>query len=100
MICAERIASQYGVARTYADLEEALGDSHDAAVIATPAHLHIPMATTLCEAGLHLLIEKPLSTGPGGDRYSCPIAGPPQSGCGGGVRLAPSTSTAGDEARD
>ena len=58
----ERIAQQYGIARTYADLESALADSHDAAVIATPAHLHIPMATTLCEAGMHLLIEKPLST--------------------------------------
>ncbi len=58
----ERIAAQYGVARTYADLDAALVDSHDAAVIATPAHLHIPMAATLCEAGVHLLIEKPLST--------------------------------------
>jgi len=58
----ERIAGQYGVARTYADLETALTDAHDAAVIATPAHLHVPMATTLCEAGIHLLIEKPLGT--------------------------------------
>jgi len=59
----ERIAEQYGVVRSYADLETALTDSHEAAVIATPAHLHIPMAITLCEAGMHLLIEKPLSTG-------------------------------------
>ena len=58
----ERIASQYGIARAYPDLETALADSHDAAVIATPAHLHVPMAVRLAKAGMHLLIEKPLST--------------------------------------
>lgn len=58
-----RVSEQYGIARTYGDLDAALADTHDAAVIATPAHLHIPMATKLCEAGLHMLIEKPLSTG-------------------------------------
>ncbi len=45
-----------------ADLEAALADRHDAAVIATPAHLHVPMAIRLAEAGVHLLLEKPLST--------------------------------------
>ena len=59
----ERIAGEYGIRQTYADLETAIRDSHDAAVIATPAHLHMPMAATLCGAGMHLLIEKPLSTG-------------------------------------
>lgn len=59
----ERIAERYGITRSYADLEAALADSHDAAVIATPAQLHVPMAVRLCEAGMHLLIEKPLSTG-------------------------------------
>jgi predicted dehydrogenase len=59
----ERIARQYGVERAYPDLEAALADRHDAAVIATPAHLHVPMARRLAEAGVHLLIEKPLSTG-------------------------------------
>jgi len=34
-------------------------------VIATPAHLHVPIAIRLAEAGHHLLIEKPLSTGLG-----------------------------------
>lgn len=58
----QSIAEQYGVDRTYGDLEGALDDPYDAAVIATPAHLHIPMACRLAEAGLHLLIEKPLST--------------------------------------
>ena len=58
-----RIAERYGITRSYADLEGALAHSHDAAVIATPAHLQIPMALRLAEAGMHLLIEKPLSTG-------------------------------------
>lgn len=58
----QRLAEQYRVRRTYADLEAALADHHDAAVIATPANLHIPMAIRLADSGVHLLIEKPLST--------------------------------------
>jgi predicted dehydrogenase len=58
----ERIAAQYGIAQAYADLESALAASYDAAVIATPAHLHMTMANRLAEADVHLLIEKPLST--------------------------------------
>ena len=59
----QRVAEQYGIDRVYADLDAALADPHDAAVIATPAQLHVPMATRLAQAGMHLLIEKPLSTG-------------------------------------
>ncbi len=58
----DRVASEYGVKQAYAGLDAALADQHDAAVICAPAHLHIPMATQLAEAGVHLLIEKPLST--------------------------------------
>ncbi len=57
-----QVAEEYGIAHTYPDLDSALGDAHDAAVIAAPAHLHIPMASQLARAGVHLLIEKPLST--------------------------------------
>ncbi len=57
-----RVAEQYGVRRSYASLDEALGDRHNAAVIATPAQLHVPMAIRLAQAGLHLLVEKPVST--------------------------------------
>ncbi|MBI3463550.1 MAG: Gfo/Idh/MocA family oxidoreductase, partial [Planctomycetes bacterium] len=56
------VAQKYSVARSYADLDAALADRHDAAVIATPAPLHVPMATRLAQSGVHLLIEKPLST--------------------------------------
>lgn len=52
---------RYGAAG-YATLDAALeAGTYDAAVICTPAHLHLPMALTLLKKGLHLLIEKPLA---------------------------------------
>ena len=55
------IAERYGV-RGFASLDEALVTQPTIAVVAVPAHLHIAIATQLAERGLHLLIEKPLST--------------------------------------
>jgi len=57
-----RVAERYGIAEAFADLDEALTREWAAAVIATPAHTHIPIALRLAQAGIHLLIEKPLST--------------------------------------
>jgi predicted dehydrogenase len=57
-----KVAEERKIERHYADFESALADRHDAAVICTPANLHIPMAICLAEAGVHLLLEKPLST--------------------------------------
>ncbi len=57
----QTIAERYGV-RGIARLDEAVSQRPDVAVVCTPAHLHVPMATQLAEAGIHLLIEKPLST--------------------------------------
>ncbi len=66
----QTIAERYGC-HGYADLDAALADRPDAAVIATPAPLHVPLATRLAEAGIHILIEKPLSTSREGiDRLS------------------------------
>jgi len=56
------LAERYGVRSVHANLETALAERPDMAVIATPAPLHVPMAIRLAEAGVHLLIEKPLST--------------------------------------
>ena len=55
------MAAMYGTA-TESDWAAALqrGD-FDAAVICTPAPLHIPMARAALEAGAHVLVEKPLS---------------------------------------
>ena len=58
----ERIAKEYGIERCFDNLNDALKVHHDVAVVATPAHLHVPMARQLAEADVHLLIEKPLST--------------------------------------
>ncbi len=57
----KKIADNYKIKNSYADFTLALEAGHDAIVIATPAHLHIPMAQQAAESGLHLLIEKPLS---------------------------------------
>ncbi len=59
---ARQIAEQYGVEHVYHDVDTALAERPDAAVVTTPAHLHVPISTRLAEAGVHLLIEKPLST--------------------------------------
>jgi len=46
----------------FSALDEALAESSfDAAVICTPAPLHLPMALKLLAAGLHVFIEKPLA---------------------------------------
>jgi predicted dehydrogenase len=59
----DRVAGRYAISGVFADLDAALaGPTIDAAVIATPAPLHIPLASRLAERGIHLLIEKPLST--------------------------------------
>lgn len=67
-----RVAKEYGIDDCYADLDAALADRHDAAVIATPAHLHVPIAVRLAEAGIHFLMEKPVSTSMDGiDSLQC-----------------------------
>lgn len=56
------VAERYGVAGVFGDLASALANPPDAAVVATPAPLHVPLAAELAEAGVHVLIEKPLAT--------------------------------------
>lgn len=56
------VAERYPTAVAHADLDAALTELPDSAVIATPAPLHVALATRLTEAGVHVLIEKPLST--------------------------------------
>jgi predicted dehydrogenase len=58
----QTVAERYGIRRAHACLESALAEHPEAAVIATPAPLHVPLATRLADSGIHVLIEKPLST--------------------------------------
>src|SRR5689334_5922158 len=58
----EEIKARYGLDCAFADLDDAMHENWDASVVCTPAHLHIPIAQRLAEAGIHVLIEKPLST--------------------------------------
>ena len=46
----------------FSTMIEALAFTPQLAVIATPAAFHLSTAMPLAEAGVHLLIEKPLST--------------------------------------
>lgn len=55
------ITDRYKVSESFSAVEQAGASQWDAAVIATPAHTHIPIAMQLAEHGTHLLIEKPLS---------------------------------------
>jgi predicted dehydrogenase len=57
----QTIASRYSVPG-FDSLEAGLAEKPEIAVICTPAPWHIPQAMQLVEAGVHVLIEKPLST--------------------------------------
>ncbi len=57
----EQVSARYELTQAFEDLDSALLDPPEAAVVCTPAHLHVPMATRLAQSGVHLLIEKPLS---------------------------------------
>lgn len=55
-----RMSATYGVPVTD-DWRKALERGFDAAVICTPAPFHVEIATAAMNAGIHVLIEKPLS---------------------------------------
>lgn len=58
----QAITARYDVESAYGDLVAALAHPFQAAVIATPAASHLPIALKAAQRGIHLLIEKPLST--------------------------------------
>ena len=55
------IAQRYPGTNPFPSLDAALEQRVEAAVIATPAPMHVPQATQLVQRGVHVLIEKPLS---------------------------------------
>ena len=63
----KKIAEQYDVSAAFDTVETAIEHGRwSAAVIATPAPYHVPIAVQLAKLGCHLLIEKPLSTSTAG----------------------------------
>jgi predicted dehydrogenase len=59
---AMEIAARYGCVNYFTDLNSVPLADFDGAVVATPADSHVPIALLCAQAGLHLLLEKPLST--------------------------------------
>lgn len=58
----DQVTSAYELTESYANLDQALlHETWDAAVIAVPAPLHIPIAQRLADNGIGILIEKPLA---------------------------------------
>lgn len=59
---AEAFASQYG-GKAYSNYEDMLKQEQlDAVSVCTPNTLHAPMSIAAAEAGLHVLVEKPMAT--------------------------------------
>ena len=57
---AEEIAEQFGIAKTYSDFDEMLGDGEINTVdITTPTFLHAAMSIKAARAGKNILCEKP-----------------------------------------
>jgi predicted dehydrogenase len=60
---ATAFAERYGIPRVTTDWEALARDPEvDAAIVATPNALHAPQAVALLEAGVHVLVEKPMAT--------------------------------------
>lgn len=56
------VAADHDIPASFADYREMLASGRvDAVTIATPPHLHHPMALAAIEAGLHVLCEKPMA---------------------------------------
>src|ERR1700744_1962837 len=58
---AQNVARTLGISKTYGSYEELLAEDHiEAVYIRLPNHLHVPWAIKACEAGKHVLCEKPI----------------------------------------
>lgn len=65
---AATLVDAVGRGRTAGSLQEALSDGVEAAVIASPVQFHRPQAVAALEAGLHVLVEKPMTRTLSGSR--------------------------------
>ena len=59
----EAFARDFAIARQYTRIEDLLADGGvDAICISTPNYLHAPQTIAALEAGVHVLVEKPMAT--------------------------------------
>ena len=59
---AKKLAGEFGIPRTYTDLEEMIAAEHPQLVdICTPPQTHVKLAVQAMELGCHVLIEKPMA---------------------------------------
>ncbi|MGH2762219.1 MAG: Gfo/Idh/MocA family oxidoreductase [Thermoleophilaceae bacterium] len=60
---AERVREEHPHARVLPDVRELLADagSHDLIVVASPNSTHVPFGLAALEAGLHVVVDKPLA---------------------------------------
>ena len=55
-------AEEFGISRQYSTVDDMLRDSGiDALVVSTPNYLHAPQTIAALNAGLHVLVEKPMA---------------------------------------
>jgi predicted dehydrogenase len=58
----KQFSADYGVQHCYTSLDEMLREGQvDAVVIATPNYLHAPQTIAAMEAGVHVMVEKPMA---------------------------------------
>lgn len=58
----QKRAADYRISRTYTDLKAMIRDGNiDAAIVCTPSHIRYDVAAPLLEAGIPVLLEKPMS---------------------------------------
>jgi predicted dehydrogenase len=62
---AKAVAERFNVA-IYGSVKEMLesAEKPDAAIVCTPNHTHVPVSIELLNGGVHVLVEKPISTEP------------------------------------
>lgn len=55
------VAERYPSVPVYDDVDRALSAGADAVVVATPPRTHAPLARRVLDAGMHVLVEKPIA---------------------------------------
>ncbi len=58
----DAFADEFGIPRRYTRIEDMLADGDvDAVIVSTPNYLHAPQTIAALEAGVHVMVEKPMA---------------------------------------